>query len=269
MIVLTPLFRHSLPSVTCFSTTRHGGCSEGNYASSNCNMYCGDEVSHVYENREILCRQLGIKTHQLVIPHQTHSSNVLSVNESILQMEDKERAELIEGVDAIITQAEGLCLCVSTADCVPIMLFDEKNRAIAAIHAGWRGTQKCIVSHAIDRMSEEFGTEGKDIHAAIGPSISFDNFEVGDEVYEAFDKANFPMPFIARRFPSMHGLAEDKWHIDLWQANRLQLLSRGVLAQNIDILGICTYDKYEDYFSARRMGIDSGRILNGILLQHS
>lgn len=269
MIVLTPLFQQMLPSVKCFSTTRHGGYSEGNYASTNCNLYCGDNIVHVERNRGLICKQLGITMKQLVIPHQIHSSNVAVIDDSYLYMDEKKKIKYLEGVDAIVTRIEEQCLCISTADCVPVMLFDEKNRVIVAIHAGWRGTLKCIVSHAIDVISEKFGTEGRYIHAAIGPSISFDNFEVGDEVYEAFDKANFPMAFIARRLPSMMGNPEEKWHIDLWQANRLQLLSRGVLSKNINILGICTYQHYIDYYSARRMGVDSGRTLSGIMLQHS
>lgn len=266
MITITPLFKHSLPSVTCFSTTRHGGYSQGNYADSNCNLYCGDRKEPVLRNRELLCSQLGISTKQLVIPHQTHSVHSFVVEDAFFQLDEKEQTDLLEGVDATLTNLSGVCLCISTADCVPVMLYDNRNHVIAAIHSGWRGTQKCIVSHTIDRMHEQYGTEGKDLYAAIGPSISFENFEVGDEVYQAFEDAGFPMPFISRRFVSMNGEGTQKWHIDLWQACRLQLLSRGVAADRIDVLGVCTYAQSEDYFSARRMGIDSGRILSGILL---
>lgn len=129
---------------------------------------------------------------------------------------------------------------------------------MAAIHAGWRGTVECIVGKALQTMRNTYGTDGKDIIACIGPGISLDAFEVGNEVYQAFKQAGFEMSRISRK--------EDKWHIDLWEANRLQLLEEGVLESNIEVAGICTYQSVEHFFSARRLGIRSGRILSGIML---
>ena len=97
------------------------------------------------------------------------------------------------------------------------------------------------------------------LKAVIGPGISLKNFEVGDEVYEAFSDAGYPMEQISRK--------EQKWHIDLWACCRLQLEATGIKAENIEESGICTYDEVEDYFSARRLGIASGRILTGIVLK--
>ena len=97
------------------------------------------------------------------------------------------------------------------------------------------------------------------LKAVIGPGISLKNFEVGDEVYEAFSDAGYPMEQISRK--------EQKWHIDLWACCRLQLEATGIKAENIEECGICTYDEVEDYFSARRLGISSGRILTGIVLR--
>ena len=106
-------------------------------------------------------------------------------------------------------------------------------------------------------MVELYGTKGEDVQAYIGPGISLDDFEVGDEVYEAFEVAGFDMACIARR--------DEKWHLDLWEANRMQLLSKGVKKVNVEVAGICTYQNYTDFFSARRLGIRSGRILSGIM----
>ena len=150
------------------------------------------------------------------------------------------------------------CLCVSTADCVPVLLYDVSKDVIAAIHAGWRGTVGRIVEKTLEVMGSEYGTEGKDVIACIGPSISLESFEVGDEVYAAFAEAGFEMSCIARKY--------EKWHLDLWEANRLQLLAHGVLPEHIEVAGICTYKNYEDFFSARRLGIKSGRILSGIMI---
>ena len=96
--------------------------------------------------------------------------------------------------------------------------------------------------------------------AIIAPGISLDAFEVGDEVYDAFRKASFPMDKVARRYG-------EKWHIDLPEANRLQLVACGVSEKNIFLSGVCTHTSYEDFFSARRLGIKSGRIFNGIMIK--
>ena len=95
--------------------------------------------------------------------------------------------------------------------------------------------------------------------ACIGPSISLESFEVGDEVYDAFAKAGFDMDRIAKKY--------EKWHLDLWEANRLQLLAQGVWLEHIEVSGICTYQQHENFFSARRLGIKSGRILSGVMLK--
>ena len=244
----------SYPNISCFSTTRHGGCSEGDYASFNCTWYCGDKQEHVQKNLEILCGLLPQKPVKLVIPHQTHSVCVKVVDVST-------PAEALEGVDAVITQQPGCCLCISTADCIPVLLYDQRHQVVAAVHAGWRGTVGRIVEKCMEKMHTEFGTVGADVVACIGPGISLDAFEVGDEVYEAFAEASFAMEKIARK--------EAKWHLDLWEANRMQLLEKGVPDAQIEVAGICTYTNYEHFFSARRLGIRSGRILSGIMIHQT
>lgn len=241
----------SYSNISCFSTTRHGGCSKGTYATFNCTHYCGDEWENVRLNRERILEYLPDGVNTLVILEQTHSTNVKVLLET-------PAVEELKDVDAIVTQLSGHCLCVSTADCVPVMLFDVKKRVIAAIHAGWRGTVGRIVEKTLKVMNAQYGTEGRDVIACIGPSISMESFEVGDEVYDAFQIAGFDMQCIARKY--------EKWHIDLWEANRVQLLACGVLQENIEVSGVCTYQRCEDFFSARRLGIRSGRILSGIML---
>lgn len=241
-------------NISCFSTTRHGGCGEGTYASFNCTHYCGDNPGHVSLNRERLCSLLPNRPVKLVIPRQTHTTNVRVI--TALPTEEE-----LQEVDAVVTNLAEYCLCVSTADCVPVLLYDVEKKVIAAIHAGWRGTVGRIVEKTLEIMKEQYGTQGKNVVACIGPSISLEAFEVGDEVYAAFAEAGFDMDCIARKY--------EKWHLDLWEANRLQLLSQGVLAENIEVAGICTYNHCDDFFSARRLGIKSGRILSGIMLMVS
>lgn len=251
----------SYPEVQAFSTTRRGGCSTGTYASFNCSPYCGDEAAHVRQNLIHLEHLLPVIPIEWVIPHQVHGTKVLAVDDRYAQATVSERTAMLEGVDALITSSKGICLCVSTADCIPLLLFDKRQEAVAAIHAGWRGTVQGITAHTLECMKDVYGTQPEDIQAVIGPGISLEAFEVGVDVYEAFRKAKFPMQKIARWYRPA-----SKWHVDLWGANVWMLESMGVSASNIEVAGICTYLQCDDFFSARRLGIKSGRILSGIML---
>lgn len=248
-------------NILCFSTARRGGFSKGDYASFNCTPYTGDDAECVRRNQELLCRSMPQQPKELIIPVQTHSTNILVIDGSYLQASTEARTEMLQEVDALITREPGYCLCISTADCIPVLLYDCKNQVIAAAHAGWRGTVNYIAGHTLDRMRTLYGTEGKDVIACIGPGISLPSFEVGDEVYEAFRINGFPMDYISEWKPETH-----KHHIDLWAANRLQLLDFGVPGEQIETSGICTYTNHEEFFSARRLGIKSGRILSGIMI---
>ena len=248
-------------NISCFSTTRHGGCGEGTYATFNCTHYCGDNPEHVKTNLNLVKAFLknakangGNREDVLVIPRQTHTTNVRVITD--IPTEDE-----LQDVDAVVTHLKGFCLCVSTADCVPILIYDPVKQVVAAVHAGWRGTVGRVVEKTLDTMKLHYGTDGKDVIACIGPSISLESFEVGDEVYKAFAEAGFEMERIAKKY--------EKWHLDLWEVNRLQLLAHGVLPEHIEVAGICTYQQHEDFFSARRLGIKSGRILSGIQMSQS
>lgn len=216
------------PDIFCFSTTRHGGCSVGEYASLNCNEYCGDTMEHVLRNREIVLSLLPGKTARLVMPHQTHGCEVRVIDAPFLAADTDMQKRELEGVDALVTSLKGVCLGISTADCIPVLCYDTKRQVVVA---------------------------------CIGPGISVEAFEVGDEVWKQFAEAGFDMDRIARR--------EDKWHIDLWEANRWLLLNEGVLPHHIEVSGICTWTQHMDFFSARRQGIASGRILSGIMIKDS
>ena len=243
------------PRVTAFSTTRHGGVSQGNYGSLNINSYCGDDPASVAENRRLLSLELPVpNASRLVIPHQVHDSVVQVTDEETLGHQ-----ELIEGVDALITRLPGVCIGVSTADCIPIIIYDPINHCAAAVHAGWRGTVKRIAEKTARQMYSFYRSDYGEMQVMIGPGISLKNFEVGQEVYDEFLQAGFPMERIAAKYA--------KWHIDLPLCNRLQLEQLGVRPENIRETGICTYDHSDDFFSARRLGIASGRIYTGVILR--
>ena len=248
--------------VYAFSTYRQGGVSTGAYASLNCTPYVDDDPQCVRQNQEILLNTLPHRPCELVIPWQTHGTDILTVDEDWLVATPERRHHLLQGIDAMITDKPGVCLCVSTADCIPILLYDHVHRVIAAVHAGWRGTVNFLVLRTLRRMHEYYGTEAFDVLACIGPGISWEAFEVGDEVFDAFHKAGYPMHAIATYDP-----CAKKHHIDLPEANAIQMKYFGMHEDFIGDCRICTYRRHEDFFSARRLGAKSGRILSGIMLQ--
>lgn len=246
--------------VFAFSSTRHGGYSTGNYGEFNINAFCGDNPEAIKRNRAALCAKIGVDNDKLLLPHQVHSVSGVVVDAEFFEMSAAQRAQSLEGFDFIATREKNVCIGVSTADCVPVILYSPKSRVALAVHAGWRGTQKRIVQNALREAHSRFGAAPSEFRAVIGPSISRDAFEVGQEVYDAFADAGFDMAEIAVK-PS------EKWHIDLWRANFLQLVEAGVGASHIKVSGICTYNSYNEFFSARRLGINSGRIFSGIIIK--
>ena len=254
--------------VVAFSSTRHGGYSQGHYAAFNINNYCGDDPAAIQKNREALCHLLGIEDKRLLMPHQVHRAEVAYINTSFLDLTPEEQKGKLEGIDAIITNIPGFCIGVSTADCIPLLLFDGRRRVACAVHAGWRGTVQRIAEKAVAAMTACYGSQPSDVVAQIGPGISLKSFEVGQEVYDAFAAEGFCMEEISRLMPSSQGIEnEKKWHIDLPACNRLQLLEAGLQNEQIHTLPVCTYEQHADYFSSRRLGIHSGRIFTGIMLK--
>ena len=254
-------------TIVAFSTTRHGGASKGRYGELNINPYCGDDATAIADNRAALCRELGIGDNLLVLPHQVHGTKCLNVDTTLLHSTPEERQRLLEGYDALMTNLKGVCIGVSTADCIPVLVYDPKRHVTAAIHAGWRGTIARIVEKTLLAMKANYGTEANEAVAVIGPGISLRNFEVGQEVYDAFADAGFDMDKIAKKFPCKADPKKEKWHIDLPRCNKSQLTHAGMKEANVLCSSICTYDNADDFFSARRLGINSGRIYTGIMIK--
>lgn len=247
------------PELLAFSSTRHGGYSQGNYGAFNVNLYCGDRPEDIEDNRKALCQLLKIDQDHLIMPHQVHGTSVTQIGRTFFLLKKELRQTVLEGVDALITNVPNVCIGVSTADCIPLIIYDGEHHAAGVVHSGWRGTVANIVGAAVEAMKMAYHSRPECLKAVIGPGISLKNFEVGDEVYEEFNQAAFPMDRIARK--------ERKWHIDLWESVRFLLETTGVRPENIQSAGICTFDHVEDYFSARRLGLASGRILTGVVLR--
>lgn len=244
-----------------FTTTTQGGVSSGNYTSMNLGEYCGDETINVQKNRAILADLLKINTDEIIVPHQTHGDNILSVTEEWFSLSTEYKLQKLDDVDAIITNQKHVFIGVTTADCVPILIFDPVKNVVASIHAGWKGTVKRIASKTIARMIAEYDSDPCDLIVGIGPSISPEKFEVGDEVGEIFIKEGLLLSPISYK-DSKSG----KLHIDLCKANYAQLLGMSVLPRNVEFSNLCTYSNPDYFFSARRQGINSGRMLTGGIL---
>lgn len=195
---------------------------------------------------------LGIDRDKLLMPKQVHGNEILKIDSD---KPDNKTVAMIEA-DAIMTDRPGIFIGVRTADCIPVLLYDCANHAACAVHAGWRGTVKRIAGKAVKAMQKAYGTQPETLRAVIGPGISMQSFEVGEEVYRAFIEAGFTE--IYHR--------QDKWHIDLWQANIQDLIQSGMTGSNIFLSAIDTYTSYDMFYSARREGISTGRILTGIAM---
>lgn len=247
--------------ISHFTTTRRGGISSGNYEALNLSIYSGDDPMNVEENRHLLSTDRNIYPENLIIPYQVHGDEISILSSDFQNYSKEEKNSFLSGVDALITDLSGFCIGVTVADCTPILLYDPEFNVVAAVHAGWRGTVKRIVQKTVCRMCQSFGSDPKNIVAAIGPCIGKDAFEVGDEVFDAFKSEGFPMDEI-----SFFNDGASKYHIDLAKANEFCLTEGGVLASNIESAGICTFTSSDLFFSARKLGINSGRFISGIML---
>jgi hypothetical protein len=256
-------------------STRPGGSSriQKKYAL-NLGFTEWDEGKRVAANREKFVTAVGGIRMSLIAMRQFHSD--------VIQLVATHCTEAPNG-DALITNAPGLLLGVQTADCVPILLADTKRRAVAAIHAGWRGTLARIVVKTLGRMRMEFGTRASDVVAALGPAIGQGCYEVGAEVAQAF-ATQFPpaaewfegpfnqladgveplwLPWLTM-MPPGHVPPPPRVQLDLRAANRWQLIDAGVPEKQIDVSDLCTACRTDLLFSYRREGAKTGRMLAAI-----
>lgn len=181
---------------------------------------------------------LSVPDRNIVEAEQVHGNHVALVTE-------KERGHLILKTDALITNLPEVVLFIKVADCVPILLADPEKKAVAAIHAGWRGTAQEITRITVAHMEDHFGTDPQDLIVGIGPSIGPCCYEIDSPVIETFERFPYKEEVILRR-RGVHA------NLDLWNANKFQLISEGVKEENIEVAGICTHDNPDLFFSERK-----------------
>ncbi len=227
-------------------TGRQGGVSTGKITGLNLGFRVEDDPASVMENYRLVGEDLGLPLENTVLAKQTHTNHI-----RIVTREDAGkglfRESDITDTDGLMTKERGIPLVVFSADCVPILLYDPKTPAIAAIHAGWRGTEKAIAKNVVAMMQEHFGSDPKDILAAIGPSIGPCCFTFGEDATE-----HFPQKFCKP-------LSQGKFLVDIWSVNREQLLTQGVLPEHIDISGLCTVCHQDKFYSYRTHREHTGR----------
>jgi polyphenol oxidase len=230
-------------------STRLGGVSSGPYASLNLGPRSGDDLSAVRENRGRFLHALGLEGTPVLAPRQVHSA-IISVDRDGTPLPD---STVVDG-DAVVTDRAGVALMVLAADCLPILLFDPQRQAIAAVHAGWRGTAGAIAARAVEAMRDAFGSDPADMQAALGPAIGRCCYEVGPEVLEEVRAATSLAPNrLYDPLPNAKGM------LDLVAANTAQLAGAGLRPQHIHALNICTACNTDRFFSHRRDGEPTGR----------
>ena len=241
----------------------------GNYAAFNVTHYCGDAPERVTRNRQWLAAQLHITLSQLWLPHQTHTDHIACIDRAFLSLPQDEQLRALEEVDALITDQPEQCVGVSTADCIPILLYDTKKQIAAAIHAGWRGTIKLIAAKTLQLMQQRYDTCPTDVVAQLGPGISPAAYEVGEDVASLFvaHEAGFPSAIVSYPSTSAGSSVTPRPHLDLQAANAFLLEKGGVPLDQIRVSPFCTFTHCDSFFSARRLGIQSGRIYTAILMR--
>lgn len=237
-------------------TTRHEGLSRPPYNSLNLGLNTDDLPTRVEGNRSLLARAVGSQLEQLVTVSQTHSSDILVIDSP---NPDFTHFQKIES-DGIVTNQRGVLLGIGVADCYPILLLDPVNKAVAALHAGWKGTAAGIVRKGVAALTDFFGSRPADILAAIGPGIGPCCYEVDEPVRRAFTfHGNGWEPFT-------ESVAPDRWRLNLAEANRLQLLQAGVAPGNVTMPTHCVCCTPELFFSYRRDNGETGRQMGFIML---
>ncbi|OON87242.1 hypothetical protein BXO88_05085 [Oribacterium sp. C9] len=231
-------------------STRIGGVSKGIWSSMNLSFTRGDDPKDAYENFHRYAVLFGVSDDRLVLSHQTHTVNVRVVTEEDAGKGLTKERDYTD-VDGLITNVPGLVLTVFAADCIPLLFVDPVHKAIGASHSGWRGTVSRMGKVTIEKMAESYGTDPKNLICAIGPSICRNCYEVSEDVAEEFKKV---FPGHESEILTDDGLneqGEHKFHLDLWNANRIVLEEAGVAAKNISMTDICTNCNPDLLFSHR------------------
>lgn len=232
--------------------TRHGGVSDGAYASLNFSIGVGDRPENVAQNLERAAAALSVPRAHIFFASQVHGNAVRPIAAA-----DRPEHVLEQSADALLTHTSGYACAVRTADCVPVLIADPVTGAVAAAHAGWRGVVCGIVGESVAALVAR-GSNAAELLAAIGPHISLEAFEVSDEVAASIASAGRDPEVVDRSFGQ-------RPHANLRRAVRGQLRRAGLGDGSIDDVHGCTFGDKAQFFSFRRDGRQSGRHLAAIV----
>ncbi|MBQ9758002.1 MAG: peptidoglycan editing factor PgeF [Clostridia bacterium] len=246
---------HSLNNINHCFTTKCGGVSCGQVSGLNLGFRCDDDPHNVTGNYRLVAKDIGFPFERITAGRQTHSANIRIITDEDAGMGVSRESEM-QDVDGLVTNVPGLPLVVFYADCVPVLLADEKAGVIAAVHSGWRGTVAEISGVAVDIMMQRFSSRPENIKAAIGPSIGKCCFETGEEVANQFDA-----DLVTEK-------KNGKFFVDLWEANKRILEKKGIVQKNIDVLGLCTVCNSDMLYSYRAHKDATGRMGAFIMLKN-
>lgn len=233
-------------------STRTGGVSSQPFASLNLGLHTGDEADKVKENRRRFAYAVGVEPSRLTTAEQVHGDKIFIVRQEHAGLGAEEYSQAIKDVDALITNIPGIPLLLFFADCVPVLIIDPKKRAIAISHAGWKGTVAGIAGKTIKAMEQEYGTNPADCLAGIGPSIGQCCYEVNENVIDQLKVFPYWQDLVAPKGP--------RWLLNLWEANRRQLLDAGLVPDNVAVSAVCTACNTELFFSYRAEKGNTGRM---------
>ncbi len=225
--------------------TRHGGFSPSPWKSLNFGASVGDDEKRVLKNKENALAAIGQQVASVYDVHQVHSTEIVITHSALSPGESHIKA------DAMITNTPGVTLMMRFADCVPIFLFDPIKRVIGLSHAGWKGTINKIAGKTVLKMKDDFGTDPEDLLVGIGPSIGPDHYSVGADV-EDLVSSNF-----RDAAKQLLNYSQGKTYFNLWKANEEILKEVGV--NNIEIAGMCTHCRLDEWYSHRGEQGETGR----------
>lgn len=226
--------------------TRHGGYSAAPWASLNVGGTVGDDVDAVRANHRLMYEALDVAGAQACTTWLVHSADV------VVALGPVENRRWLAKADGIITNQPDIPLVMRYADCTPLLFYDPIQQVIGLAHAGWRGTVQGMASNMVLAMQDTYGSKPGDIQAIIGPAISCEAFQVGEEVVKAVEVHFGTLDGLMRRDP-----ADGTAYVDLWAANMLDLERAGV--ENITVAGLCTYQRTDEFFSHRAEKGRTGR----------
>ncbi len=232
-------------------STRLGGVSQGVFVSLNLGLTRGDDPEHVRENYRRFLSAAGASGRSFAMCNQVHGDTVRAITTADVKRDLY--GKLHYEADGMMTAIPGVALVVFAADCIPVLLYDPVRRVIAAVHSGWRGTAAGIVTRAVERMGEVYGSRPEDILAAIGPGIGPCCFETHEDVPNAMMAAvaSPALPFIKIK-------ENGKFSVDLKGINAKRLELAGLAPEHIAVCRDCTACMEDKYWSHRRQGTERG-----------